>query len=60
MVKPKFRTNSSGLPIVKDREIDIIVEQLLTQYKPELLNNPAALDVDEFAFFLKLNQHFEY
>ena len=61
MVKPKFRTNSSGLPIVRDKEIDIIVEQLLTQYKPELLTNPVALDVDEFAlFFLKLNQHFEY
>lgn len=61
MVKPNFRTNSNGLPIVKDKEIDSIVEQLLTQYKPELLTNPTALDVDDFAlFFLKLNQHFDY
>lgn len=61
MIEPDFMRNKNGMPIIRDKEIDVIVEQILTQYKPELLTRPGVLDVDDFAlYYLGLQQDFQY
>ena len=61
MINLRFKRNWNGVPIIKDTEIDVIVEQILTQYKPDLLTNPRALDIDDFAlYYLGLKQDFQF
>ncbi|MBP3887683.1 MAG: ImmA/IrrE family metallo-endopeptidase [Cellulosilyticum sp.] len=61
MIKPSFKRNWNGVPIIKDKEIDVIVEQIITQYNPKLLTNPQAIDIDDFAlYYLNLKQDFKF
>lgn len=57
----EFRAKKSGVPILKDDDIDRDVIVLLHDYNPDLLETPQALDVEDFAErFLGLDIHYEY
>mgnify|MGYP001314589860 CR=1 FL=1 len=48
MIQVDFKTKKNGVPILSKDEIDNIAEAVLRDYKPKLLDNPGALDVEHF------------
>jgi len=61
MYHPRFKTGRTGVPILRNADIDTDAELLLREYNPELLKTPQSLNVEDFAeSYLGLNIHFEY
>jgi len=61
MIHLRFKTNKTGVPILKDTDIDIDAELLLRNYNPDLLKIPPPVDVEDFTEnYLGLNIHFDY
>jgi len=61
MYRPSYRTNKSGVPILKKDEIDTIAEQYILDFCPEALRDPKEIDIDSFCMnYLGLKQDFQY
>ncbi len=61
MYHPRFRIGKTGVPILRNADIDTDAELFLLEYNPELLKTPQPLDVEDFAEnYLGLNIHYEY
>ena len=61
MNHPKFKQSKSGVPILKNSEIDADVELLLSQYNADLLTTPQMIDIEDFADnFLQYKLHFDH
>lgn len=60
MFHPSFRTSKTGVPILRNADIDADAELFLRDYNPELLKTPQPLDVEDFAEnYLGLKIHYE-
>lgn len=61
MYKPSYKTKRNGLPVLSKEEIDVFAERYLLDYKPELMNKPQQIDIDDFAEnYLGLIQDYQY
>ena len=60
MYTPAYRKKKNGVPILSQKEIDIIGEQLAGDFCPEAVKTPMAVDIDGFAQnYLGLKQDFQ-
>jgi len=60
MISLRYKTGKTGVPILRNADIDADAELLLQDYNPDLLKNPQPLDVEDFTEnYLKLNMHFD-
>lgn len=60
MYFPKFVIKNNGVPILSKKELEIMAENFLKDFKTETLIKPQAIDIDDFAFNylgLKLDFH---
>ena len=48
MYNPSFRVKKNGVPIVSKKELDAIGERFVRDFQPEVLKNPAPVDIDGF------------
>ena len=61
MYQPKLRKKRSGLPIMRNSEIDAHAEEFLKDYNPSVLINPQMINVEDFAeFYLNLTLDYTY
>jgi hypothetical protein len=61
VIQPSFKTDMTGVPILKNTAIEADAERILRDYKPSLLETPQALDVEDFAEnYLSLSIHYDY
>ncbi len=61
MYNPSFRIRAGGVPVIRDMEIDAHAEAFVKDFKPELIENPQPIDVDEFAeYYLGLKLDFDH
>lgn len=61
MYKPVLRMKRSGLPILRNSEIDTHAEEFLKDYNPLVLMNPQPINMEEFAeFYLNLIMDYTY
>lgn len=61
MYQPKLRKQRSGIPIMRNSEIDVHAEEFLLDYKPSLLKTPQPVDIEAFAeFYLDLALDYAY
>ncbi len=57
----RIRRNKRKVPILRDSEIDAYAEELLSAYKPELLSEPQAIDIEDFAeLYIGFNIHYTH
>ena len=50
MYFPKFVIENNGVPILSKKELEIMAENFLKDFKTETLIKPQAIDIDDFAF----------
>ena len=61
MYQPKLRQQRSGIPIMRNSEIDAHAEEFLRDYNPSLFKSPQPVDIEAFAeFYLGLALDFTY
>lgn len=61
MYFPNFVMKNNGVPILPKKELEIMAENFLRDFKPEALIKPQAIDIDDFAFnYLGLNLDFHH
>ena len=61
MYTPNFRKKRTGVPVLSKNDIDIIGERFVTDFCPEAMKTPMAVDIDGFAQdYLGLQQDFQY
>lgn len=61
MVRTEIRRKRSGAPVLSRKEIDVIGENLVLDFSPEVLKNPQPVDIDLFAQdYLGMEQDFQY
>lgn len=48
MYTPSFRVKKNGVPVISKKELDIIGERFVRDFQPEVLTNPAPVDVERF------------
>lgn len=55
MYTPTFRVKRNGVPILSKKEISAIGENLVRDFQPEAIDNPAPVDIEFFIeFYLRL------
>jgi Zn-dependent peptidase ImmA (M78 family) len=60
VIRPKYKTTATGVPVIKNSDIDADVELLLSDYDATLLVTPQPVDIEDFAEnYLNLNLHFD-
>ena len=61
MYRPEFRIDKKGMPIVKKEKIGDIAQNFVQDFCPAALEQPQALDVDNFAeFYLRLDLDYRF
>ena len=61
MINLRLRFGANKIPVLRNDEIENHVDALIADYKPVLLEQPKALDVDDFAEnYLGLQLHYTY
>lgn len=61
MYSTSFRTKKNGVPYLEKEEMDVIAEGYIRDYRPEALERPMEIDIDDFACnYLRLKQDFQY
>lgn len=61
MYKPSFRLTKTRVPILSKDKIDEIAENYISDFCPEAITEPMAIDIDSFAvYYLGLKQDFQY
>lgn len=48
MYTPQVRKSRSGVPVLRKDEFDIIGEEYVRDFQPEVLTNPAPIDIERF------------
>lgn len=48
MYTPSFRVKKNGVPVISKKELDIIGERFVRDFQPEVLTNPAPVDIERF------------
>ena len=48
MYNPSFRVKKNGVPVVSKKELDAIGERFVRDFQPDVLKNPAPVDIDGF------------
>lgn len=48
MYKPELKYKANGVPIVSNKELDLIGERMVIDFDPSLLLNPHPVDIDRF------------
>ena len=48
MYNPSFRVKRNGVPILSGEQISIIGEKYVRDFQPEVLQNPAPVDIESF------------
>lgn len=49
MYSTSFRTKQNGVPYLEKEEMDAIAEGYIRDYRPEALERPTQIDIDDFA-----------
>lgn len=61
MFRPEIKRKRSGAPVLSRKEIDVIGENLVDEFSPEVLTNPQEMDIDLFAQdYLGMEQDFQH
>lgn len=61
MFRPEIRRKKSGAPVLSRNEIDVIGENLVSEFNPEAMVTPQEVDIDLFAQdYLGMEQDFQY
>lgn len=61
MYRPNFNYSSNGMPFISNGEIDTVAEQLIADYKADILFNPQEIDIDRFATnYLNVDLDYQY
>lgn len=61
MYRADIRRKRSGTPILSRKEIDMIGEELVKDFMPQVLDNPQEVDIDLFVQdYLRMDQDFQY
>lgn len=61
MYNPSFRTQKNGVPVVSKIELDIIGERFVRDFQPEIIANPAPVDIDGFVeCYLGMTPDYQY
>ena len=61
MYKPSYRTQRNGVPVLKKEEIDAIGEAYVQDFQPEILRNPAPVDIEGFIeCYLGMTTDYQY
>ena len=57
----KIKKNRRKVPVLRDSEIDAYAEELLKKYEPQILSEPQALNIEDFAeFHMGFNIHYTH
>lgn len=48
MYNPSFRVKKNGVPVVSKKELDAFGERFVRDFQPDVLKNPAPVDVESF------------
>lgn len=48
MYNPSFRVKKNGVPVVSKKELDAFGERFVRDFQPEVLMNPAPVDIESF------------
>lgn len=61
MYTPSYRTQKNGVPVLKKEEIDTIGEEYVRDFQPEVLKNPAPVDIEGFIeCYLGMTTDYQY
>lgn len=61
MYTPSYRTQKNGVPVLKKEEIDAIGEAYVQDFQPEVLRNPAPVDIEGFIeCYLGMTTDYQY
>ena len=61
MYTPSYRTQKNGVPVLKKKEIDTIGEEYVWDFQPEVLRNPALVDIEGFIeCYLGMTTDYQY
>lgn len=61
MYTPSYRTQKNGVPVLKKEEIDTIGEEYVRDFQPEVLRNPAPVDIEGFIeCYLGMTMDYQY
>lgn len=61
MYKPSYRAQKNGVPVLKKEEIDTIGEAYVRDFQPEVLRNPAPVDIEAFTeCYLGMTMDYQY
>ena len=61
MYTPSYRTQKNGVPVLKKEEIDTIGEAYVRDFQPEVLRNPAPVDIEGFIeCYLGMTTDYQY
>ena len=61
MYTPSYRTQKNGVPVLKKEEIDTIGEEYVRDFQPEVLRNPAPVDIEGFIeCYLGMTTDYQY
>lgn len=61
MYNPYIKLKNNGVPILSKSEIDSIGENFVRDFQPEVLTNPAPVDIEGFIeFYLEMTPDYQY
>ena len=61
MYIPSFRTKANGVPVLSKTELNAMGEKFVRDFQPEVLRNPAPVDVDGFVeYYLGMTPDFQF
>lgn len=61
MYTPSFRVKKSGVPVLSKKEIDTIGERFVRDFQPEVLTDPAPVDIESFIeCYLGMTADYQY
>lgn len=61
MYYPSFRTQKNGVPVVSKSELDTMGNRFVRDFQPDILTNPAPVDIDGFVeCYLGMTPDYQY
>lgn len=61
MYTPSFRVKKNAVPVLSKKEIDIIGERFVRDFQPDVLKNPAPVDIEAFTeCYLGMTMDYQY
>lgn len=53
MYNPSFATKPNGVPVVSKNELDVMGEEFVNDFQPDVLRNPSPVDIEYFVEFYR-------